>query len=248
MSTTIIGFAYLLSGVLFILALKGLSSPVTARKGNTYGMIGMTIAVVTTLLGHGSGVDFSSYTNLIIAVAIGGAIGSILARKISMTALPQLVAAFHSLVGLAAVFIAIGAYLNKAAFFDGGVIGTGSMIELSLGLAIGAITFSGSVVAFAKLQGLVSGNPLVFKGQHLINLIIFVGILALIALTAMDPMATDPNTIKYFWAIVGLSFFIGFLVVLPIGGADMPVVVSMLNSYPMIGRLTPSLQKQSQNS
>ena len=231
MSTTIIGFAYLLSGVLFILALKGLSSPVTARKGNTYGMIGMTIAVVTTLLGHGSGLDFSSYTNLIIAVAIGGAIGSILARKISMTALPQLVAAFHSLVGLAAVFIAIGAYLNKAAFFDGGVIGTGSMIELSLGLAIGAITFSGSVVAFAKLQGLVSGNPLVFKGQHLINLIIFIGILALIALTAMDPMATDPNTIKYFWAIVGLSFFIGFLVVLPIGGADMPVVVSMLNSY-----------------
>ena len=231
MSTTIIGFAYLLSGVLFILALKGLSSPVTARKGNTYGMIGMTIAVVTTLLGHGSGVDFSSYTNLIIAVAIGAAIGSILARKISMTALPQLVAAFHSLVGLAAVFIAIGAYLNREAFFDGGVIGTGSMIELSLGLAIGAITFSGSVVAFAKLQGLVSGNPLVFKGQHLINLIIFIGILALIALTAMDPMATDPNTMKYFWAIVGLSFFIGFLVVLPIGGADMPVVVSMLNSY-----------------
>jgi len=237
MSTTIIGFAYLLSGVLFILALKGLSSPVTARKGNTYGMIGMTIAVVTTLLltilkkEDMAELVISSYTNLIIAVAIGAAIGSILARKISMTALPQLVAAFHSLVGLAAVFIAIGAYLNPAAFFNGGVIGAGSMIELSLGLAIGAITFSGSVVAFAKLQGLVSGNPLVFKGQHLINLIIFIGILALITLTAMDPMATDPNTIKYFWAIVGLSFFIGFLVVLPIGGADMPVVVSMLNSY-----------------
>ena len=155
MNTTIIGFAYLLSGVLFILALKGLSSPVSARKGNTYGMLGMAIAVATTLYGAGSGLQFSSYTNIIIAVAIGGIFGSILARKISMTALPQLVAAFHSLVGLAAVFVAIGAYKNPAAFFAGGIITTGSMIEMSLGLAIGAITFSGSVIAFAKLQGLV---------------------------------------------------------------------------------------------
>ena len=229
MNTTIIGFAYLLSGVLFILALKGLSSPVSARKGNTYGMLGMAIAVATTLVGAGSGLELSSYTNIIIAVAIGGLFGSILARKISMTALPQLVAAFHSLVGLAAVFVAIGAYKNPGAFFDGGIISTGSMIEMSLGLAIGAITFSGSVIAFAKLQGLVSGNPLVFKGQHLINLVIFLGILALIYMTAVNPM--DPTTEQYFWAIVGLSFFIGFLVVLPIGGADMPVVVSMLNSY-----------------
>ena len=229
MNTTIIGFAYLLSGVLFILALKGLSSPVSARKGNTYGMLGMAIAVATTLYGAGSGLELSSYTNIIIAVAIGGIFGSILARKISMTALPQLVAAFHSLVGLAAVFVAIGAYKNPAAFFDGGLITTGSMIEMSLGLAIGAITFSGSVIAFAKLQGLVSGNPLVFKGQHLINLIIFLTILALIYMTAIAPM--DAATEQYFWAIVGLSFFIGFLVVLPIGGADMPVVVSMLNSY-----------------
>ena len=229
MNTTIIGFAYLLSGVLFILALKGLSSPVSARKGNTYGMLGMAIAVATTLYGAGSGLELSSYTNIIIAVAIGGLFGSILARKISMTALPQLVAAFHSLVGLAAVFVAIGAYKNPGAFFDGGIISTGSMIEMSLGLAIGAITFSGSVIAFAKLQGLVSGNPLVFKGQHLINLIIFLGILALIYMTAVDPM--NATTEQYFWAIVGLSFFIGFLVVLPIGGADMPVVVSMLNSY-----------------
>jgi len=229
MNTTIIGFAYLLSGVLFILALKGLSSPVSARKGNTYGMLGMAIAVATTLYGAGSGLQLSSYTNIIIAVAIGGIFGSILARKISMTALPQLVAAFHSLVGLAAVFVAIGAYKNPAAFFAGGIITTGSMIEMSLGLAIGAITFSGSVIAFAKLQGLVSGNPLVFKGQHLINLIIFLAILALIYMTAIAPM--DTATEQYFWAIVGLSFFIGFLVVLPIGGADMPVVVSMLNSY-----------------
>ena len=229
MNTTIIGFAYLLSGVLFILALKGLSSPVSARKGNTYGMLGMAIAVATTLYGAGSGLQLSSYTNIIIAVAIGGIFGSILARKISMTALPQLVAAFHSLVGLAAVFVAIGAYKNPAAFFTGGIITTGSMIEMSLGLAIGAITFSGSVIAFAKLQGLVSGNPLVFKGQHLINLIIFLAILALIYMTAVAPM--DTSTEQYFWVIVGLSFFIGFLVVLPIGGADMPVVVSMLNSY-----------------
>ena len=229
MNTIIFGFAYLLSGVLFILALKGLSSPVSARKGNTYRMIGMTIAVATTLLIHGSGLDLSRYTNLIIAVAIGGIIGSILARKISMTALPQLVAAFHSLVGLAAVFVAIGAYKNPEAFFAGGIISTGSMIEMSLGLAIGAITFSGSVVAFAKLQGLVSGNPLVFKGQHLVNLVIFLAILVLIYMTAMAPM--DSATEQYFWAIVGLSFIIGFLVVLPIGGADMPVVVSMLNSY-----------------
>ena len=229
MNTTIIGFAYLLSGVLFILALKGLSSPVSARKGNTYGMLGMAIAVATTLYGAGSGLELSSYTNIIIAVAIGCLFGSILARKISMTALPQLVAAFHSLVGLAAVFVAIGAYKNPGAFFDGGIISTGSMIEMSLGLAIGAITFSGSVIAFAKLQGLVSGNPLVFKGQHLINLVIFLGILALIYMTAVDPM--NATTEQYFWAIVGLSFFIGFLVVLPIGGADMPVVVSMLNSY-----------------
>ena len=229
MNTTIIGFAYLLSGVLFILALKGLSSPVSARKGNTYGMLGMAIAVATTLYGAGSGLQLSSYTNIIIAVAIGGIFGSILARKISMTALPQLVAAFHSLVGLAAVFVAIGAYKNPAAFFAGGIITTGSMIEMSLGLAIGAITFSGSVIAFAKLQGLVSGNPLVFKGQHLINLIIFLAILSLIYMTAIAPM--DALTEQYFWAIVGLSFFIGFLVVLPIGGADMPVVVSMLNSY-----------------
>ena len=229
MNTTIFGFAYLLSGVLFILALKGLSSPVSARKGNIYGMLGMTIAVVTTLLIHASDIELSSYKNLIIAVAIGGVFGSIIARKISMTALPQLVAAFHSLVGLAAVFIAIGAYKNPGAFFEGGIISTGSMIEMSLGLAIGAITFSGSVVAFAKLQGLVSGNPLVFKGQHLVNLNIFLGILILIYVISASPM--DPATEQYFWAIVGLSFLIGFLVVLPIGGADMPVVISMLNSY-----------------
>ena len=172
MNTTIIGFAYLLSGVLFILALKGLSSPVSARKGNTYGMLGMAIAVATTLYGAGSGLQLSSYTNIIIAVAIGGVFGSILARKISMTALPQLVAAFHSLVGLAAVFVAISAFLNPEAFNLGkpGNIKLGSLIEMSIGAAVGAITFSGSVIAFLKLQGIMSGSPITFKGQHPLNL------------------------------------------------------------------------------
>ncbi len=229
MLTIIIGFAYLLSGVLFILALKGLSSPVSARQGNLFGIIGMIVAIIATLIGTETVSNYSSYINIIIAVVFGGAIGSVLAKKISMTALPQLVAAFHSLVGLAAVFVAIGAYKNPAAFFEGGLIRTGSMVEMSLGLAIGAITFSGSLVAFAKVQGLVSGNPLVFKGQHLINLIIFLVIILLVFITSMDPMNSEME--KYFWSIVALSFFIGFLVVLPIGGADMPVVVSMLNSY-----------------
>ena len=230
MNIVIFGFAYLLSAVLFIMALRGLSSPVSARVGNIYGMLGMVIAVATTLLlQQESSVNISNYINIFIAVLIGGVIGTFVALKINMTALPQLVAAFHSLVGLAAVFVAIGAYKNPAAFniLDStNQIFTASMVEMSLGLAIGAITFSGSVVAFAKLQGLVGGNPVVFKGQHLLNAIIGLSIIALIALVSIDP-ANE----QYFWIIVGLSFLIGFLIVIPIGGADMPVVVSMLNSY-----------------
>ena len=230
MNIVIFGFAYLLSAVLFIMALRGLSSPVSARVGNIYGMLGMVIAVATTLLlQQESSVNISNYINIFIAVLIGGVIGTFVALKINMTALPQLVAAFHSLVGLAAVFVAIGAYKNPAAFnilVNTNQIFTASMVEMSLGLAIGAITFSGSVVAFAKLQGLVGGNPVVFKGQHLLNAIIGLSIIALIALVSIDP-ANE----QYFWIIVGLSFLIGFLIVIPIGGADMPVVVSMLNSY-----------------
>ena len=230
MNIVIFGFAYLLSAVLFIMALRGLSSPVSARVGNIYGMLGMVIAVATTLLlQQESSVNISNYINIFIAVLIGGVIGTFVALKINMTALPQLVAAFHSLVGLAAVFVAIGAYKNPAAFNildNTNQIFTASMVEMSLGLAIGAITFSGSVVAFAKLQGLVGGNPVVFKGQHLLNAIIGLSIIALIALVSIDP-ANE----QYFWIIVGLSFLIGFLIVIPIGGADMPVVVSMLNSY-----------------
>ena len=230
MNIVIFGFAYLLSAVLFIMALRGLSSPVSARVGNIYGMLGMVIAVATTLLlQQESSVSISNYINIFIAVLIGGVIGTFVALKINMTALPQLVAAFHSLVGLAAVFVAIGAYKNPAAFNildNTNQIFTASMVEMSLGLAIGAITFSGSVVAFAKLQGLVGGNPVVFKGQHLLNAIIGLSIIALIALVSIDP-ANE----QYFWIIVGLSFLIGFLIIIPIGGADMPVVVSMLNSY-----------------
>ena len=227
MNTTIIGFAYLLSGVLFILALKGLSSPVSARKGNTYGMLGMAIAVATTLYGAGSGLELSSYTNIIIAVAIGGVFGSILARKISMTALPQLVAAFHSLVGLAAVFVAISAFINPTAFNLGspGNIKLASLIEMAIGAAVGAITFSGSVIAFLKLQGIMSGAPITFKGQHLLNALLLI----LIVILTIYLCSTQSSNL--FWILIAVSFLIGFLIIIPIGGADMPVVISMLNSY-----------------
>ena len=214
---------YLVSAVLFILSLRGLSHPTTARKGNFYGMLGMAIAIGTTLASPG----VLSYKEIAIAFIIGGLIGSTIALKIQMTALPQLVAAFHSLVGLAAVFVAGSAFYNPEAFDIGAVgsIPTGSLIEMALGTAIGAITFTGSIIAFGKLQGIVTGNPLVFKGQHFLNLIIGFVIIGLIAKFCIV------QTPEYFWLIVLASFAIGFLLILPIGGADMPVIVSMLNSY-----------------
>ena len=214
---------YLVSAVLFILSLRGLSHPTTARKGNFYGMLGMAIAIGTTVASPG----VLSYKEIAIAFIIGGLIGSTIALKIQMTALPQLVAAFHSLVGLAAVFVAGSAFYNPEAF-DIGVVGsipTGSLIEMALGTAIGAITFTGSIIAFGKLQGIVTGNPLVFKGQHFLNLILGFVIIGLIAKFCIV------QTPEYFWFIVLASFAIGFLLILPIGGADMPVIVSMLNSY-----------------
>ena len=214
---------YLVSAVLFILSLRGLSHPTTARKGNFYGMLGMAIAIGTTVASPG----VLSYKEIAIAFIIGGLIGSTIALKIQMTALPQLVAAFHSLVGLAAVFVAGSAFYNPEAF-DIGVVGsipTGSLIEMALGTAIGAITFTGSIIAFGKLQGIVTGNPLVFKGQHFLNLILGFVIIGLIAKFCIV------QTPEYFWLIVLASFAIGFLLILPIGGADMPVIVSMLNSY-----------------
>ena len=223
MSADWTGLAYLVAAVCFIMALRGLSSPTSARQGNVMGIIGMIIAVTTTLLDP----EVISYEIIFAGILVGGTIGTLVAFRINMTALPQLVAAFHSLVGMAAVLVAVAAFYHPEAYGIGtfGNIGTASLIEMSIGAAVGAITFSGSVVAFAKLQGLVSGNPVVFPLQHPLNAVIGI---AIVALTVALVFGQDPTS---FWAIVILSFLIGFLIIIPIGGADMPVVVSMLNSY-----------------
>ncbi|CAA9235968.1 MAG: NAD(P) transhydrogenase subunit beta [uncultured Craurococcus sp.] len=225
MAATLSTLAYLVAAVLFILALRGLSHPTTSRQGNLYGMVGMGIAVVATLLRPGMG--GGGIGLIILALAIGGGAGAYIASRIQMTALPQLVAAFHSLVGLSAVFVAAAAFYAPESFGIGhsGDIHAGSLIEMSLGLAIGAITFSGSVIAFAKLQALMSGAPITFKGQHWLNL--GLGILLLVLIIAF----VASGSAALFWLIAILAFAIGFLLIIPIGGADMPVVVSMLNSY-----------------
>ena len=215
-----------MAGVFFILALRGLSSPATSRTGNRFGMIGMAVAVVTTLVTH----DISNIVEILIAIAIGAVIGLVIARRIAMTAMPELVAAFHSLVGLAAVLVGWAAYLNPGAFglLVGDSIGAVSKVEMGLGIAIGAITFSGSVIAFAKLSGRMSGSPILLPARHVINL----GTLAaIIVLTALFAMAGPAETMPLIIALTVLAFVIGFLLIIPIGGADMPVVVSMLNSY-----------------
>jgi NAD(P) transhydrogenase subunit beta len=239
--------AYLVSGVLFILALRGLSSPATSRAGNRYGMVGMGLAVLTTMItqapipeGHWwprpTSEDVVILGKILAALGLGALVGLTIARRIQMTAMPQLVAAFHSLVGLAAVLVGLAAYLDPAAFGillpdpgslsgAGGAINPVSRVEMGLGIAIGAITFSGSVIAFAKLNGNMSGAPILLPGRHVINLGTLVAILVLIGWFTQDQSA---------WviaAITVLSFVIGFLLIIPIGGADMPVVVSMLNSY-----------------
>ncbi|MFZ4542383.1 MAG: NAD(P)(+) transhydrogenase (Re/Si-specific) subunit beta [Rickettsiales bacterium] len=214
---------YLVASVLFILALKGLSSPVSARLGNRYGMIGMALAIVTTLT-----LSFiEGYFLILLGIAIGGSIGVVIAKRIEMTAMPQLVAAFHSLVGLAAVFIATAALFSPESYGIGvaGQIEGGSLLEMSLGAVIGAITFSGSVIAFAKLQGLMSGSPIRFTGQHIHN----AGIGAAIILFLLIFVSTESSFL--FILMTLLAFLIGVLLIIPIGGADMPVVVSMLNSY-----------------
>ncbi|HZS83678.1 MAG TPA: NAD(P)(+) transhydrogenase (Re/Si-specific) subunit beta [Stellaceae bacterium] len=223
MSQDFAALLYLLASVCFIMALRGLSSPVTARAGNAYGIAGMVIAVGTTLAGP----QVLSYWAIVVAILIGGAIGTYIALQIQMTALPQLVAAFHSLVGLAAVCVAIAAYASPQSYGIGtpGAIYTGSLVEMGLGTAIGAITFTGSIVAFSKLQGLVSGKPLVFAGQHPLNAVLGLALLALLGwFVAGQPTAA-------FILLILLAFALGFLLILPIGGADMPVVISMLNSY-----------------
>ncbi|MFN3076004.1 MAG: NAD(P)(+) transhydrogenase (Re/Si-specific) subunit beta [Alphaproteobacteria bacterium] len=220
---TATALAYLVASVCFIMALRGLSSPETARQGNTFGMAGMAIAIVTTLMSP----VVASYGWILIALILGGTIGTFIARKIEMTALPQLVAAFHSLVGLAAVLVAAAALFTPEAYGIGtvGHIHGGSLVEMSLGTAVGAITFSGSVIAFGKLQGILSGNPLVFPMQHKLNAALGVLLVLLIVVFASN------ESYAAFFLLVLLSFLLGFLLILPIGGADMPVVISMLNSY-----------------
>jgi NAD(P) transhydrogenase subunit beta len=227
-SANLSALAYLAAGVCFILALRGLSSPETSRRGNFMGMLGMAIAVVTTALSPDilkSG--FEAYGLIAVGVLIGGSIGTVIALRIPMTAMPELVAAFHSLVGLAAVLVA-GSVLYVPVAYGIGQVGSihmGSRIEMSLGIIIGALTFSGSIVAFAKLKGLVSGSPVVFPGQHMLNLAIGIAIVVLMAAFCIGEMHS------LFWAMTLLAFLLGFTLIIPIGGADMPVVISMLNSY-----------------
>ena len=223
MSPNVVAILYLISALLFIFALRGLSHPESSRLGNIFGIIGMIIAIFTTLMFK----SVLSYYEIGAAILIGGAIGSFIALRIEMTALPQLVAAFHSLVGLAAVFVAAAAFYDPVAFKIGevGSIKVASLVEMSIGTFIGAITFSGSLLAFGKLQGTISGKPIVFKFQHIINALIFVFIILLIVFFVIN------QSPSIFWTIVIVSVLLGFLVVIPIGGADMPVVVSMLNSY-----------------
>jgi len=218
-------FLYLVSGILFILALRGLSHPTTSRKGNTYGMVGMGIAIVTTLaLAKPSATGLGL---IVLGLAIGGGVGAVTARRIAMTSMPQLVAAFHSLVGMAAVMVAAAAIYAPESFGIGavGAIHGQALVEMSLGVAIGAITFTGSVIAFLKLDGRMSGKPIMLPARHLINAALGIGLVVLIVLL----VTTQSTTI--FWLIVALSLVLGVLLIIPIGGADMPVVVSMLNSY-----------------
>ncbi len=225
MSANLLAIFYLISGVLFILALRGLSSPETSRQGNFFGIIGMAIAIGVTIISIG---NFSTgFIFLLFFLIIGGSIGAFIAFKIPMTAMPELVAGFHSLVGLAAVFVAISAFLNPEVFNLGfpGKIKIASLIEMSLGAAIGAITFTGSIVAFLKLRGLMSGSPITFIGQHFLNLALGIILVSLIFYLC------SAQHEYLFWSIIILSFLVGVLLIVPIGGADMPVVISMLNSY-----------------
>ena len=225
MSENLASFLYLVSGVLFIMALRGLSHPTTSRQGNLYGMIGMTIAVATTLILAAP--SFGGFVLIVAGIAIGGGVGAVIARRIAMTSMPQLVAAFHSLVGLAAVLVAAAAVYAPESFGVGtvGHIHTQAIIEMSLGVAIGAITFTGSIIAFLKLDGRMSGKPILLPFRHVVNAAIAIALVVLVVML----VTTQSTTI--FWLIVALSLLLGVLIIIPIGGADMPVVVSMLNSY-----------------
>ena len=225
MSANLSSVLFLITGMLFILALRGLSSPETSRMGNFFGITGMILAVVVSILSVD--IFFNNLIYFIIALSIGGTIGGFIAYKIPMTAMPQLVAGFHSLVGLAAVLVAISAYYSPDSFGLGAFqnIKTASIIEMGLGVSIGAITFTGSIIAFMKLQGLMSGSPITFPGQHYLNALLGILIISLIGYLIVN------QSTQIFWILIVASLLIGFLIIIPIGGADMPVVISMLNSY-----------------
>ncbi|MDO9412308.1 MAG: NAD(P)(+) transhydrogenase (Re/Si-specific) subunit beta, partial [Pseudolabrys sp.] len=228
MNANIAALLYLVAGVLFIQALRGLSSPASSRTGNLLGMIGMTIAVLTTLAAHPP-TDTLGWVLVVGGIAIGGGIGAVIARKVPMTSMPELVAAFHSLVGMAAVLVAAGAFYAPEAFgildpTTGKIVGA-SLVEMSLGVAIGALTFTGSVIAFAKLSGRMSGSPIILPFRHIINIALAVLLVVFIVGLVKTSSALD------FWLIVIIALALGALLIIPIGGADMPVVISMLNSY-----------------
>ncbi|MDN5882319.1 MAG: NAD(P)(+) transhydrogenase (Re/Si-specific) subunit beta, partial [Nitrosospira sp.] len=221
MSANSVALAYLIASVFFILALKGLSSPLAARRGNLFGMVGMAIAVVTTLT------VTRNWALILACIALGGAVGAMVARRVQMTAMPELVAFMHSLVGLAAVFIAIAAVNNPASFGLPAILPMGSKLELFLGTFIGAMTWSGSVIAFLKLSGRMSGAPITFGGQHMVNLILAIAMVGF----GLWFFFSETTNWTAFAAMTSIAFVLGFLIIIPIGGADMPVVISMLNSY-----------------
>ena len=226
MNANVVALLYLVSGVLFIMALRGLSSPETSRMGNMFGIAGMTIAVLTTLGSHPP-VGITSWALVIGGLVLGGGIGAVIARRVPMTSMPELVAAFHSLVGLAAVLVAAGAYYAPEAFGIGtrGNINKASLVEMSLGVAIGAVTFTGSIIAFLKLSARMSGAPIMIPGRHVINIALAAALVFFIYGLVVSQSQVD------FWLVTGIALALGILIIIPIGGADMPVVISMLNSY-----------------
>src|SRR3954468_24586771 len=226
MNANLAAVLYLVAGVLFILSLRGLSSPASSRQGNFFGMIGMGVAVATTLAAHPPA-DGIGWLLVVLGIAIGGSIGAVIARRVPMTSMPELVAAFHSLVGMAAVLVAAGAFYAPEAFDIGtpGHIHGASLIEMSLGVAIGALTFTGSVIAFLKLSGRMSGAPIILPARHLINIVLGIALVGFIVGLVLTGSAVD------FWLITIIALVLGALLIIPIGGADMPVVISMLNSY-----------------
>jgi H+-translocating NAD(P) transhydrogenase subunit beta len=228
MSANVVALLYLLAAVLFIMALRGLSSPETSRRGNLLGMAGMAIAIATTLAQIGAPEEQLTWALIVGGLLIGGSIGALIARRVPMTAMPELVAAFHSLVGLAAVFVAAGALYAPEAFGIGqpGAIAGTSLLEMSLGVAIGAITFTGSVIAFAKLSGRMSGKPIILPARHIVNLA-----LAALTVALIYRFCQSGGDGTLFWAVTAAALLFGILIIVPIGGADMPVVISMLNSY-----------------